>query len=500
MAPTKASISDQSMLTEFISESGDSSGQQIELPLDLNPTNLQSLCDAVLQKPKDERVPFLFFINNIQIQESIRKTLEEISDEIKFDSEQVLKIVYAPQAVFKVEPVTRCTTSMAGHGEAIVCLQFSPDGASLASGSGDTTVRIWDMTTQTPLYTCQGHKNWVLALAWSPDCKQLASGCKNGQIILWDPSTGKQKNSASLSGHVKWITCLAWEPINYNPDCRRLASSSKDATIKIWDTVLCRCELTLSGHTMSVTCIKWSANGLIYSASQDTTIKVWRGSDGTLCRTLQGHAHWVNTLTLNCDYIVRTGPYEPSAIFQSKNNPDELKSSFDLANISRSELARIAQERYDKARAGNEDVIVSGSDDFTMFLWHPESKKEPIARLTGHQQLINDVKFSPDMRYIASASFDKSIRLWDGKDGKFIATLRGHVQRVHQLAWSSDSRLLVSGSADSTLKVWRILPKGSKLLNDLPGHADEVYVVDWSPDGDRVASGGKDKILKLWSR
>ena len=86
-----------------------------------------------------------------------------------------------------------------------------------------------------------------------------------------------------------------------------------------------------------------------------------------------------------------------------------------------------------------------------------------------------DVRFSPDGGTLASASFDKSIRLWDGRTGKFIAALRGHVQagvvvgrlvanvqvltlyvslqKVYQLAWSADGRLLVSGSADSTLKV-----------------------------------------------
>ena len=72
--------------------------------------------------------------------------------------------------------------------------------------------------------------------------------------------------------------------------------------------------------------------------------------------------------------------------------------------------------------------------------------------MSGHHQLINDVKFSPDGRLIASASFDKSIKLWDGNTGKFISVLRGHVQRVYCLAWSADSRLLVSGSADSTVK------------------------------------------------
>lgn len=72
--------------------------------------------------------------------------------------------------------------------------------------------------------------------------------------------------------------------------------------------------------------------------------------------------------------------------------------------------------------------------------------------MTGHQQLINDVKFSPNGFIIASASFDKSIKLWQSNTGKYITSLRGHVQAVYSIAWSADSRLLVSGSADSTLK------------------------------------------------
>ena len=65
------------------------------------------------------------------------------------------------------------------------------------------------------------------------------------------------------------------------------------------------------------------------------------------------------------------------------------------------------------------------------------------------------VQFSPDGRWLVSASFDKAIKLWDGLKGTFAATLRAHVGPVYQVAWSSDSRLFVSGSKDSTLKVSR---------------------------------------------
>lgn len=257
---------------------------------------------------------------------------------------------------------------------------------------------------------------------------------------------------------------------------RLLASSSKDGDVRIWDTTLCQTVKIISGHTKSVTVVKWGGTGLLYTASQDRTVKVWRASDGILCRTLEGHAHWVNTLALNTDYILKAGPFN-------------LEKNVTMTQES-------ALQRYNNVKNASGERLVSGSDDFTLFLWDSETSKKPLARLTGHQQLVNDVKFSPDGRILASASFDKSIKLWQAKTGQFICTLRGHVQAVYMIAFSADSRLLVSGSADSTLKLWNL--KTKKLEIDLPGHADEVFAVDWSIDGVRVASGGKDKVLKLW--
>jgi ribosome assembly protein 4 len=70
-------------------------------------------------------------------------------------------------------------------------VSFSPDGNYCASGGGDTTVRFWDINTETPHFTCTGHKNWVLCIAWSPNGKKLASGSMDGAVHLWDPTTGK---------------------------------------------------------------------------------------------------------------------------------------------------------------------------------------------------------------------------------------------------------------------------------------------------------------------
>lgn len=471
----------QRILAQFVSEKGETAGAPFDLPLDVSTEKLQLICNAILQQ--EDTVPYAFYVDEKEITSTLSESLSKEDQE----TEQVLSIVYQPQALFKVRAVTRCTSTIEGHAEAVISVAFSPDGRYLASGSGDTTVRFWDVTTETPYHTCKGHKHWVLCIAWSPDGRRLASGCKNSQIIVWNPETGKQEGKV-LTGHKQWITWLAWQPFHLNHECRHLASASKDGNIKIWDVVRGGCLRTLSGHLQSVTCIRWGGTDLIYSASQDRTVKVWRASDGILCRTLQGHGHWVNTMALSTDYVMRTSWFDP------------VQATINYQRISQSaeELSKIAQDRYDTVKGSEPERLVTGSDDFTLFLWQPEKEKTSVARMTGHMQLINDVAFSPDTRLVASASFDKSIKLWNGHTGKFITTLRGHVSKVYQVSWSSDSRLLCSGSSDSTLKVWDV--KTNKMTGDLPGHADEVYAVDWSPDGQRVASGGKDKVLKIWRR
>ena len=141
-------------------------------------------------------------------------------------------------------------------------------------------------------------------------------------------------------------------------------------------------------------------------------------------------------------------------------------------------------------------------------------KQKPLTRLNGHQRQVSHVAFSPNGRWAASAAWDNSVRIWDGRTGSFVATLRGHVGAVYRLAWSADSRMVVSASKDGTLKVrnqnafvrtilttryylyrqiWDL--KTYKIKTDLPGHTDEVYCVDFVAD--KIVSGGRDRMVKM---
>lgn len=467
------------------SDTGESVGGSIRVPGDISERQLEELLNK-LNGTTDDPIPYTFVLQDDDKQVDIRDNLYTsiLKPAIK-TTEDFMTLVYTPRAVFKVKPVTRASATIAGHGSTILAVQFAPNTSSrMVTGAGDSTARLWDCNTQTVQYTMRGHTNWVLCVSWSPRGDVIATGSMDSTIRLWDAKTGKPIGKP-LSGHSKWISSLCWQPIHLVKDgeAPKLVSGSKDGTVKVWDTTHRQCIRTMSGHTSSVSCVRWGGTNLIYSASHDKSIKVWDGDHGNCVQTLKSHAHWVNHLALSTDYALRIGAFDHKG----------------KAPASAAEEKKKALENYEKVAKINGKIVerlVSASDDFTIFLWEPAKTNKPLCRMTGHQKLVNHVSFSPDGRYIASASFDNSVKLWDGRTGKFISSLRGHVAAVYQTAWSADSRLLVSCSKDTTLKVWDIRTR--KLMNDLPGHTDEVYTVDWSVDGTRVASGGKDKSVRVW--
>ncbi|GAA2921577.1 AAA family ATPase [Streptomyces enissocaesilis] len=154
----------------------------------------------------------------------------------------------------------------------------------------------------------------------------------------------------------------------------------------------------------------------------------------------------------------------------------------------------------------NGRVLATASYDRTVRLWDvtDPSRPEQLGKpLTGHTSWVSSAVFSPDGRTLASASDDGTIQLWDVQDPSHPQPLdapsTGHGSTIYLLTFSPDGHTLASAGEDRTVRLWDVEdPRRPKALGALTGHTDAVRSVAFSPDGRTLAAGGDDDTIRLW--
>ncbi|KAF9878759.1 vegetative incompatibility protein het-e-1 [Colletotrichum karsti] len=140
-------------------------------------------------------------------------------------------------------------------------------------------------------------------------------------------------------------------------------------------------------------------------------------------------------------------------------------------------------------------VVATASEDKTVRLWDAATGA-PRQTLVGHTHSVRAVAFSPDSQVVASASFDETVRLWDAATGKYCQILKGHTASVLAVAFSPDGKVVASASEDETVRLWDAATGAPR--QTLVGHSDSVRAVAFSPDSQVVASASFDETLRLW--
>jgi WD40 repeat protein len=183
---------------------------------------------------------------------------------------------------------------LSGHLHPVRSVAWSPDGRQIVSGSYDTTVRLWDVTGDTPTRVLQGHTHWVTIVAWSPDSLRIASGSNDGTVRLWYAVSGAP---GPVLGCSYSVMSAAW-----SPDSQQIASSSYDRTVRLWSTASGTPGHVLRGHTDWVVSVAWSPNGeQIVSGSYDMTVRLWDAANGAPGPVLQCHTKKITSVAWSCD-------------------------------------------------------------------------------------------------------------------------------------------------------------------------------------------------------
>jgi len=150
------------------------------------------------------------------------------------------------------------------------------------------------------------------------------------------------------------------------------------------------------------------------------------------------------------------------------------------------------------------EMLISASRDKSLIIWNL-SKEDgmygvPMKRLKGHNHFVSDVVVSSCGQFAVSASWDKTLRLWDLERGVTSTRFTGHKHDVLSVAFSADNRQIISAGRDKAIKLWNTLGELKWSQEGKNGHSEWVSAVQFSPTTQNpvIVSGGWDKQLKVW--
>ncbi len=303
-----------------------------------------------------------------------------------------------------------------------------------------------------------------------------------------------------LKGHKYTVYC-----IDISDDNKHLVSGGWDNTVKVWDYKNATEVKSFDYHKDMIRDICFSPdNSMIASASRDNTIKITKLSNGDI-------------ITITNDYEPNIEDYFRDTYFSSLSfSPDNKQIIFTLAgrneiffwDISTNTLSDkiIGPESgIRKAEVSNKGKYIAGiTGDYSIIIWDMITKKK-VSVLKGHAGSVGTVCFSRDEKYLVSGgggnvTYRKPIEyynlmLWDVVKGDLISVLSGHVDVVKKAKFTPDGQYIASASEDNSVRVWDV-----NNAEQIWKYESDSYFLSCSitPDGKYLAASSRDGTIKIW--
>jgi WD40 repeat protein len=413
-----------------------------------------------------------------------------------------------------------------GHMARITALAVSPDGELLASGSFDRTAKLWDASTGA-LRLSLPHRAAVQAIAFA-DQDTLLTAAADGSIRRWDIASGALREVRD-GGNVD-TTAAA-----FTGDGKLAAFALAGGKILLREVATGRTVTTLDGHPTPVLALAFAPDGKALASASDAyreksasdefarragDVRLWNVADGSLLRTLRGHALAVHSLAWSPDgqTLASVGTSGTAVLWNAKTfarlreiNASEgqgraLAVAFSPAGSRVAVGWRGGVRLWEPGTASATPRWSTPSDEpITSVAFLPDGRLAIGARDGSVRILSADGKAStatharmtpltacrvaPDGHFIATTDARGIISLWNARAGTLERAWRGHTAAARDLAFSPDGNLLATVGMDGALRTWE-LPAG-KLRYATNGSGGPLFSVAWSADGQTLATGGQ---------